>query len=768
MMGEEQIERLRAVVHGAVQGVGMRPYVYRLATEMGLPGWVNNSSQGLFIEVEGERTVLDIFMERFKNEAPPRAIIHNIETLYFKPEGSTTFEIRHSEAEGQISAIILPDISTCDDCLKEVLDPNDRRYLYPFTNCTNCGPRFSIIEALPYDRANTTMKLFEMCPECQAEYDNPFNRRFHAQPNACSTCGPQVELWNVAGSRLASHHQAIRQTADAIRAGYIVAVKGLGGFHLMADATNEEAIQSLRQRKHREEKPLALMYPTLEMVKRDCVVSALEEALLNSPESPIVLLRKLTTPCTESGEGSGVFSIAQSVAPNNPYLGIMLPYTPLHNILMAEIGIPVVATSGNLSDEPMCTDENDALERLRGIADLFLVHNRPIARHVDDSIVREMAGREAVMRRARGYAPLPIPIQQSAPSLLAVGAHLKNSVAVLVGDNVFISQHIGDLETTQAYGAFEEVIGSLSQLYEHQPIGVVCDAHPNYLSTQYAENLGKHITRVQHHYAHVLSCMAENKIQSPVLGISWDGTGYGLDETVWGGEFLLITESSFERAAHMRQFRLPGGDTAVKEPRRSAMGVLYEMFGQSLFERLDLLPVQAFLPQELSLIKNMLDKGLNAPITSSTGRLFDAVAAIIGLRQKVRFEGQAAMELEFAIGDNTCDEHYPFELRDKIVDWELSIRAILVDMLNGANVSDIAIKFHNTLVETIIAVAKSVNEKQVALSGGCFQNKYLTERAIARLQEEGFTPYWHRLVPPNDNGIALGQIMAALRTPDKE
>jgi hydrogenase maturation protein HypF len=475
--------RLRVVIRGAVQGVGFRPFVYRLATEMKLPGWVSNSAQGVFIEVEGEKETLNQFLFRIQREIPPRAFIQSLEFSFLESIGFISFEIRKSDSAGMKTALVLPDVSTCPDCLKDIFDPSNRRYLYPFTNCTNCGPRFSIIEALPYDRPNTSMKKFEMCPECNAEYENPLDRRFHAQPNACPVCGPKLELWDYKGAVIAERHNALLLASEAIRAGKIVAVKGLGGFHLMVDACNDQAVCRLRERKHREEKPLALMFPSLEAIKCECDVHEFETRLLLSPESPIVLLE-----AKREKENS---TLASSIAPSNPYLGVMLPYTPLHHILLKELGSPVVATSGNLSDEPICIDEHEALIRLNGIADIYLVHNRPIVRHMDDSIVRVMMERELVLRRARGYAPLPINVgRQHAVSLLAVGAHLKNTIALTSGDNVFISQHIGDLETEESLDAFHRVIADFQTLYETKPAQIVCDLHPDYLSSKFARSTG--------------------------------------------------------------------------------------------------------------------------------------------------------------------------------------------------------------------------------------------------------------------------------------
>jgi hydrogenase maturation protein HypF len=753
--GPPESFRAKITVHGAVQGVGFRPFVYRLATQLRLDGWVLNSSQGVFIEVEGPGDILQVFLTRLEIEKPPLAIIQSLETSFLDLVGYQGFEIRYSDDTGPKTAFILPDIAICADCLRELFDPSNRRYRYPFTNCTNCGPRFSIIEELPYDRPNTSMRRFIQCPDCEAEYGDPLNRRFHAQPNACPTCGPHLELWDSSGNVLAYEDAALLNAAELIRQGKIVALKGIGGFQLVCIAREEEIVIRLRQRKHREEKPFALMYPALDQVSRDCVVSSLEERLLSSPESPIVLLMR-------QGEES---TIAPSVAPRNRTLGVMLPYTPLHHLLMRELGVPVIATSGNLANEPICIDETEALERLKDIADFFLVHDRPIVRHVDDSIARVVCHREMVLRRARGYAPLPVRMKEPVPSVLAVGAHLKNTVALNVGRDVFISQHIGDLETTMALAAFHQTVADLPRLYEAQPELVACDLHPDYISTKYAASTHLTVERVQHHWAHVLACMAENELEAPVLGVSWDGTGYGTDGTIWGGEFLVPVQDSFQRVAHFRQFRLPGGDMAVKEPRRTAVAVLYEIWGQNSLEDCGLVPIAEFSKNELSLIRQMLVKGVNAPVTSSVGRLFDAVAALVGIRQQVTFEGQAAMELESMI-ESEVTAGYPFELSNgvpQIIDWAPMIGEILVDLRKGISLGAIAAKFHNTLAEIIVEVARQVVTPKVVLTGGCFQNGYLLEQAVQRLSQAGFKPYWHQRVPPNDGGIALGQIAAAAR-----
>jgi hydrogenase maturation protein HypF len=758
--------RLRIVIHGAVQGVGFRPFVYRLAAEMRLPGWISNSAQGVFIEVEGENNRLNEFLFRVQNDIPPRAFIQSFEFSFLDPTGFTSFEIRESDSAGLKTALVLPDIAACPDCLKDVFDSSNRRYLYPFTNCTNCGPRFSIIRALPYDRPNTSMNKFTMCADCEAEYHNPLDRRFHAQPNACPVCGPKIELWDDHGVVLAEEHTALVQAADAIRAGKIVAVKGLGGFHLMVDACNDDAVRYLRLRKHREEKPFALMFPSADMVTSVCEVDQFERRLLLSPESPIVLLKR-------KSNRNPQFDIANAAAPGNPYFGVLFPYTPLHHILMKKLGSPVIATSGNVSDEPICIDEHDALHRLKGIAEIFLVHNRPIVRHVDDSIVRMVMDRESVIRRARGYAPLPIPVAAKFDlPLLAVGAHLKNTIALTAGQNIFISQHIGDLETAESLDAFHRVITDLQTLYETKPACIVCDLHPDYLSSKFARSAGIPLIEVQHHYAHIASCMAENQVEGECLGVAWDGTGFGLDRTVWGGEFLLTSETSFERVATLRSFRLPGGEKAIQEPRRTALGMLYEIFGDTVFERNNVIPARAFTPEELVVLRQMFVKNINMPVTTSAGRIFDAVASIMGLRQIVQYEGQAAMELEFLTAGVKIQDNYTFSIKNEdgqghvlgIIDWSSIIMEILNDLHQDIQPAVIAARFHNTLVEIIIAIAKRTKQNRVVLSGGCFQNTYLLEHTVLRLREEGFRPYWHQRVPTNDGGIALGQAYAALRS----
>ncbi|MDQ3199463.1 MAG: carbamoyltransferase HypF [Verrucomicrobiota bacterium] len=746
------IERIRVQVRGAVQGVGFRPFVYRLATELSLCGWVNNSSKGVFLEVEGEAAQLQKFLSRLTTEKPPRAVIQSCESVQLDAVGYESFEIRESEESGGKTALILPDLATCADCLREILDPQDRRFRYPFINCTNCGPRFSIIEALPYDRANTSMKKFALCAECEREYRDPQDRRFHAEPTACARCGPQLQIWDSLGKVVGREDASLSRAAAAIRAGKVLALKGIGGFQLLVDSRNDEAVQGLRQRKQRAEKPFAVMFPSFETVADYCEVSDLEERLLKSPEAPIVLLRK-----------SGAFDLSAQVSPGNRHLGAMLPYSPLHHLLLRELGFPVVATSGNLADEPICIDEREAVERLGGLADFLLVHDRPIVRHVDDSIVRVMAARSMMLRRARGYAPFPITLSGAESTILAVGAHLKNTVALSVGKNVFVSQHIGDLSTKEAHDAFARSVADLPRLYDVIPALIAHDLHPEYLSTKHAQQQPGEKIGLQHHWAHIASCMAENEIEPPLLGVAWDGTGYGGDGTIWGGEFFQVEKDSCRRAAHLRTFRLPGGEAAIREPRRSALGMLHEILGDELWVREDLLT--DFTDPEVKALRGMLGKRFNSPVTSSAGRLFDGFAVLAGLRARSTFEGQAAMELEFAVDRGTTGS-YPFTLRPGeplVIDWAPALRALLDERSQNVGANVMAARFHHLLTDVIVAVARHFDESKVVLSGGCFQNRYLTERVIDRLRSEGRAPYWHQRVPPNDGGIALGQVWLAQR-----
>jgi hydrogenase maturation protein HypF len=775
-------QRLQLQISGVVQGVGFRPFVYHLARTLGLTGWIRNTDRGVSIELEGTATQLQEFQTRLQTEKPTHAQLHRIEVTWAAVLGDIDFTILDSDESSSQpkSAVILSDLATCSACFADIFNPTNRHYRYPFTNCTHCGPRFSIVKSLPYDRANTTLQGFLMCPACQAEYDNPADRRFHAQPNACPICGPHLEFWNRSGEVIVDRDNALLQAAEAVRAGQILALKGLGGFQLIVDARNDVAVKRLRDRKHRPDKPLAVMFPLIDLVREYCQVNPLAAQLLQSANAPIVLLPV---------HDLSLLNLSDEIAPGNPYLGVMLPYTPLHHLLLAELGFPVVATSGNRSGEPICIDETHALTTLAGIADVFLVHNRPIARPVDDSIGQIINGQPSLLRRARGYAPLPISLGDvettSDETILAVGGHLKNTVALYINRQLFISQYIGDLDCVPTCDRFRSTIQELCNLYNTTPSIVVCDDHPDYYSTQFASKLATadppqpRLISAQHHYAHVLSCLADNQWRSPVLGIAWDGTGYGLDGTIWGGEFLwLPTASGFIRAAHLRTFPLPGGEKAVKEPRRCALGLLYECLGEAAFdsarrtlrERLNLAPIQSFLPAELSIVKTMLQRGLNTPYTSSIGRLFDAIAALLGLCQKSSFEGQAAMQLEFAIDGYATDATYPYLVHGEPLqfDYAPTIEAILQDLLDRVSPAIISATFHNTLVAGLVDIACRLRHQypemvKVVLTGGCFQNRYLLERSIEQLQRHNFLVGYHHQLPSNDGGIAVGQIMAALR-----
>ncbi|MBE9137083.1 carbamoyltransferase HypF [Nodosilinea sp. LEGE 07088] len=753
--------RICLTLRGRVQGVGFRPFVYQLATALGLRGGVTNTPQGVVIDIEGPESALEQFVGRLQRELPPHATIQSLTQQSLPVQGANRFQIWPSEAAGDAAtAQILPDLATCPACLADIFDPHNRRYRYPFTNCTHCGPRFSILTALPYDRRHTTMTGFTMCPACEAEYTNPSDRRFHAQPNACPDCGPQLEFW-VAGKPQVG--EPLQAAIAALRRGEILALKGLGGFQLLVDAQNPAAVERLRQRKQRPDKPLALMYATLEQIRRDCEVSEAAAALLTAAQAPIVLLPKRL---------SGA-ELAEAVAPDNLYLGVMLPTTPLHHLLLQQYGSPLVATSGNRSGEPICADEQLAHHQLGAIADGFLIHDRPIRHPVDDSVVQIVQERPQILRHARGYAPQVVQLADSVDSdtrILAVGAHLKNAIALSLGSQVMLSQYIGDLETPQAMARSRQTVADFLGLYRCQPTAIACDLHPDYGSTRLAQTLAQQwqvpLIPVQHHYAHGLSAMAEHQLQAPVLGVAWDGTGYGPDQTIWGGEFLQITDCGFERVAYLLPFPLPGGNLCSREPRRSALGLLYGCYGEAAFELTDLAPVQAFAASERNILRQMLAGSINAPMTSSMGRLFDGMAALLDLHQTVSFEGQAAMALEFAANHTLEVEAYPFTVSTTlpgVIDWRPLVRAVIRDQLRGVPAAVISTKFHQALVEMIGAIAQRVGLAQVVLTGGCFQNRLLSQQAIRRLCHDGFTPYWHQRVPPNDGGIALGQMVAALR-----
>ena len=743
--------RLKIHITGIVQGVGFRPFVFRLAKNLNLKGYVLNSDIGVVIEVEGDRQKLEKFLLRLQSEKPRISKIYSLEYKFLENVGYTDFKIRESEKTGERKVSVLPDIATCDECVEEIFDPKNRRYRYPFTNCTNCGPRFTIIESLPYDRERTTMKVFKMCPDCYREYTDPNNRRFHAQPNACPVCGPHVTLVNAEGKPIAEKDEALRKTVKLLRKDKIVAIKGLGGFHLTCDATSESAVSEMRKRKKRYEKPFAVMFPSIDVIKRYARVSTLEERALRSVECPIVVLEQMEHN-----------ALAPSCSPNNNTIGAFLPYTPLHHILLRDFGKPIIATSANTTDEPIVKDNGEALERLKGISDYFLIHNRDIKRRCDDSVVMIVSGRQSPIRRSRGFAPLPVILPfELKRKVLAVGPFMKNTIALGDGNKVYISQHIGDLNNIKAESFFEETISDLTKLFDFKPDIVACDMHPGYYSTEFAEReFPEKLQKVYHHHAHIVSCMAENEVplDKKVIGIAFDGTGYGLDGTIWGGEFLLSSYYDFKRLFHLRTFKLPGGDKAVKEPYRTAVSILME----TDIEPESILNVDR---KKIGFVQQMIEKNVNSPITSSMGRLFDAVSAILGISYFASYHAQAAILLEQLASRSTTTAKYPFELKGETIDFSPIVKGIVGDLEKGSSKACIAKKFHNTVSEFTVNVVERIAESTgldtVALSGGVFQNRILTESIFKLLKTKGFNVLIHQLVPSNDGGISLGQAVCA-------
>jgi len=750
------VRRLHIRLEGFVQGLGFRPFIYRLAHRYSLSGWVANSASGVEIEVEGNKTSLEWFLDDLEMKKPPLSQITKRQIESAAPLRKGGFVVKESDKRGEKSALILPDIAICPDCLKEIRNPENRRYRYPFTNCTYCGPRYSIIEAIPYDRANTSMREFHMCLECQGEYNNPEDRRFHAQPNACPVCGPKLTLLEGRGKSIAAGDEALKRTAEFMKNGKIIALKGLGGFQLLVDAGNESAVLELRNRKRRQSKPFAVMFPESETVEEYCHLSKSEKELLTSPQAPIVLLRRI-----------GELPLAESVAPGIQYLGAMLPYTPLHVLLMDELDFPIVATSGNLSDEPICIDEDDAVRRLGEIADYFLVHDRAIVRPVDDSVARIIDGTPQILRAARGFAPIIFDIDGDGEKILAVGAHQKSNIAVSKSNRVFVSQHLGDQDTALSRNLFRETVDTYLEMYDLSPSRVVADLHPGYAPSEYAEDLEIPLETRQHHFCHVAACIAENDIDLPCLGIAWDGTGLGPDGTVWGSEFLLVTGDCWKRVGHIRNFPLPGGDRAVRDTRRSAIGLLYEIYGDEIFELYKVIDRFGFSAGESGALKRILPANLNCVSTSSAGRLFDAVAAILNICYRNDFEGQAGMMLESRAILNPSNEAYPIDVifsgHCQILEYEVMIKNIIQDILAENQVGSIPSKFHNSLVHGIAAIAERIGIGNIALSGGCFQNAVLQEKAIKILRKNGHRVYLHHRIPPNDGGISFGQAVAAIK-----
>jgi hydrogenase maturation protein HypF len=752
------MNRRAIAISGIVQGVGFRPFVHGLAARLGLRGFVRNQTGCVLIEVEGEEPTLEQFLDEL-TARPPR--LARIETVCWEPRlprGERGFRIETSRSDPGGTIFPAPDVATCAECLAELFDPHDRRYRYPFLNCTQCGPRITIIRDVPYDRQRTTMAPFVLCAECRAEYEDPTNRRFHAQPTACAACGPRLQARDARGQTIEGG-DPLAVAAEALRHGKIVALKGLGGYHLACDATSPRAVAELRSRKHRDEKPFALMVRDVADAGRLCAISPAEEVLLTGPRRPIVLLQRRAEA-----------EVAAEVAPGNRCLGIMLPYTPLHHLLLAAVEpLPLVMTSGNRSDEPIAYEDADALVRLAGLADLFLIHDRPIETRCDDSVTRVIAGVELTVRRSRGYAPEPLglPFTCRHPTL-ALGGQLKVTFALGRGAHAVLSHHIGDLDDYEAYRAFVAAISHYEQLFAIRPELLVHDLHPDYASTRYAlerartETAPHLLVPVQHHHAHVASCMAEHGLEGRVIGVALDGTGYGSDGAVWGGEFLMAGYGDFERAAHLRYVAMPGGEQAIREPWRMALAHLQDA-GRDDSPLPKTISVAA-----LATARRQIERRFNTPLTSSMGRLFDAVAALAGVRHTVRYEGQAAIELEALAGAIAPDGNYPFTLAGTeplVIDTRPLIAAVGDDAARGVPSGVIARRFHSTVVEIIAQVCARLADGSgldaVALSGGVFQNALLCGEACARLERDGLRVFRHRRVPAGDGGLCLGQLAVA-------
>ncbi|MCF6154327.1 MAG: carbamoyltransferase HypF [Candidatus Brocadia sp.] len=761
------LERIQISVRGLVQGVGFRPFIYNLATKFSLAGFVQNDTNGVFIDVEGRNESIKEFLDHLMKSPPPHVIIEDIRYRSFPPKGYKEFVIEESAIKEGDTTIVSADISICQDCFNEMHDPTERRYRYPFINCTNCGPRFTIIKNTPYDRANTTMSSFTMCPDCRKEYYDPQNRRFHAQPNACPVCGPQLTLYSSKGLKVHTL-DPLSTVCTLLKEGKIVAVKGIGGYHLVCDAMNSMAVSLLRKRKNRNDKPFAVMMENIGTIRQFCHMNGKEETLLLSAQKPIVLLRK-----------TGRCALSPEVAPEHKYLGVMLPYTPLHYLLLNESGLPLVMTSGNMRDEPIVYNDSSAFARLKGIADYFLMHDREIFIRCDDSVVRVNEDKETIIRRSRGYAPFPLRLQYTITRpILACGAFLKNTFCLAHGNHAFISHHIGDLENTESLHSYELSIEHYKDLFSIEPEIIAYDLHPEYLSTKYALTQSDNILKIgiQHHHAHIVSGMAENGISHKVIGVAFDGLGYGDDGNLWGGEFLIADLSGYERVGYLDYVPMPGGEQAIKEPWRMALSYLYQIYGDAISQSSLLPPLQfaAQAKKNLAILFKMLSHRINSPLTSSMGRLFDSVASILGLQHSVNYEGQAAIKLEL-IADEYETGSYPFyidviegarfSMPLHIVQWWQIIEHIVNDLKSKTANSVISAKFHNTIVNTALQVCTILRGclglNDVVLSGGVFQNNFLSSRLIRELCSNGFKVYFHQKIPCNDGGISLGQAVIA-------
>jgi hydrogenase maturation protein HypF len=748
---------IRIEIKGIVQGVGFRPFIYNLARRCHLFGYVLNDTNGVEIKAEGKKSDLDKFLFQIKRSSPPQSRIEQIKVKKVPFRGYQKFVIKESEEKDKKTVLVSPDLATCDDCLDELFDPQDRRFGYPFLNCTNCGPRLTIIQDIPYDRDKTTMAVFKMCPHCNREYHNPENRRFHAQPNACPVCGPKLTLMDNKKNVL-NTTDPIVSAIEFLKNGYIVAIKGIGGYHLACDATNKDAVSTLRKRKYREDKPFAMMAFDLKTIQRFCHVNPFEKRLLHSVQRPILLLKK-----------KNVNLIAPEVAPLQKNWGVMLPYSPLHHLLLAKSNLILVMTSGNRSDEPLAYEEGDAFQRLNGIADYFLFHNREIYRRCDDSVTGVFKDEEMILRRGRGYVPLPIKVDLNfRKHILATGAQLKNTFCLVRDNFAFLSTHIGDLENFETLNFYVREIERFKKLCSVKPEVIAHDLHPEYLSTKYALSL-PHVRKipVQHHHAHIVSCMAENKIRHKVMGVAFDGTGYGEDKTIWGGEFLLADLKEYQRVAHLEYIPMPGGEMAIKNPWRIALSYLYTYYGED-FLNLDLEFVKKLDRNKWETIKKMLNQKINLFLTSSVGRLFDCVSALLNWKERINYEGQPAVELEF-LADENVKRKYDFEITKEedifIVHPELVVNGIVTDLMKKEKKSEIAAKFHNTVAQIINEVCLTLRKEHslnsVCLSGGVFQNVFLLDRTYELLTKNKFKIYTHHKVPPNDGGISLGQAVIA-------
>ncbi len=752
---QKEIVRFRFHFQGTVQGVGFRPFIYRIADKYGLKGYVQNNTQGVAVEVEGRPQEISAFEGEIDGNLPPLAEVTVRQVQEVEPKNSDSFQIIDSRDQGEHSVHICPDVAICDQCLEEFFNPSDRRYLYPFINCTNCGPRLTIIRTIPYDRTNTSMAEFPLCPSCLEEYQDPLNRRFQAEPNACPDCGPQLSLIDSKESKLEVDNP-ITETLSLLSEGFIIAVKDLGGFHLCVDATSDPAVKRLRRLKNRPEKPLAIMVDSLETAKKIGQVGSLEEKLLKSPQRPIVLLPKREQKL-----------LSKSIAPGLPNLGVMLPYSPLHHLLLSGSRKILVMTSANLSHEPICIQNQEACSRLAGIADYLLVHNREIVVRCDDSIIQTIGNQCQMIRRSRGFTPKPVRLRKSYEPVLALGGELKAAICLLKDSYAFLSPHVGDLASPQARDFLEESIELMTRITRTRPSVVAFDHHPAYFSSQLAERMSDcRKIPVQHHHAHVVSCMAENGLCGQVIGLAMDGTGYGLNGRVWGGEFLLADEADFERAGHFAYYSLPGGEKAILEPWRIAAALLRETLGQDWRRIAEVLRL---VPQDMSfdLVEKMLDSKVNNPLTSSCGRLFDAVAALLGIRRQVSFEGQAAMELEALAKDHPVERIFPYQILEEqgfVFDWRPIIGCLVEERIH-VPIEELTAIFHRTIGSALTEVACRIRERsdqnRVVLSGGCFQNRLLLKTTMSCLQKNGFEVYSHCQVPPNDGGIALGQAVCA-------